>query len=61
MFKFAYKEPPQDIRYPSKLYEFVLRLYSLFQTLFQPHNDLKYEVFHDMFAPTIKIKLDAEI
>ena len=57
----SYKEPPQDIRYPWKLYQFVLCLYSLFQTLFQPQNDLKYEVFHDMFAPTIRIKLDVEI
>ena len=32
-----------------------------FKTLFQIQNDLKYEVFHDMFAPTIRIKLDAEI
>ena len=32
-----------------------------FEALFQTQNDLKYEVFHDMFAPKSRINLDAEI
>ena len=51
--KFVYKEPPQDIRYPSKLYQLIL------QNFISDSDALKYEVFHDMFASTIRIKLDS--
>ena len=30
------------------------------KTLFQTQNDLKYEEFHDMFAPASRIQSEAE-
>ena len=51
--KFAYNEPPQDIRYPLKLYRFVLQNFI--------SDSEWFKVWSDMFAPTIRMKFDAEI
>ena len=34
---------------------------SYLKTLFQTQNDLKYEVFHNVFAPTGRIRSKAEM